>query len=91
MAHEYAHTRANMISLIHSLQPQPVTKLISYKLEGIGSTGWPAFITPRSAVRSRPPLPTFLSISASRDKRQSAGLLTCDGIVTALISKPLRL
>ncbi len=59
MGHEYAHTRCNTISLIHSVQPQPVIEFIIYKLEGIGSKGRPAFITPRSPVRSRPPLPTF--------------------------------
>jgi len=47
------------------LQPQPVIKFISYKLEGTGSTGWPAFITPRSAVRSRPPLRIIAHIATN--------------------------
>ncbi len=36
---------------------QPVIGSVNYELEGIGLTGRRAFITPRSAVRSRPPLP----------------------------------
>jgi hypothetical protein len=45
MGQEYARIGRNRIMQIHSWRPQPVIKLISYKLEGIGSTGWPAFIT----------------------------------------------
>jgi hypothetical protein len=57
MGQEYALVGRNAIYEVHSVQPQPVIELITYKLEGIGSTGWPAFITPRSGV---PPLPYFL-------------------------------
>src|SRR6266545_6477320 len=57
MGQEYALTQRKTINQVHSLQPQPVIEFISYRLEIIGSTGGAAFITPRSAVRSRPPLP----------------------------------
>ena len=63
MGQEYALTRRSMINQIHSLHPQPVIEFISYRLEVIGSTGGAAFITPRSPVRSRPPLPTALLLS----------------------------
>jgi hypothetical protein len=72
MGQEYALTQRKTINQVHSVQPQPVTKFISYKLEGIGSTGKPAFITPRSAVRSRPPLPATSTNSRVTRRKKSA-------------------
>jgi hypothetical protein len=48
MGQEYARTGRNTIIQVHSQRPQPVTKMTSYKLEGIGSKRGVAFITPRS-------------------------------------------
>jgi hypothetical protein len=45
MGQEYARIGRNRIMQMRCRRPQPVMKLIGYKLEGIGSTGRPAFIT----------------------------------------------
>ena len=79
MGQDYALTRRNMINQVHSLQPQPVIEFISYRLEVIGSTGGAAFITPRSAVRSRPPLPISHTISRAYSSKQSRIPRPCRG------------
>jgi len=74
MGQEYARTGRNRIIQVHSQRPQPVTKMTSYKLEGIGLKGKPAFITPRSPVQARPPLPMSPTNSyTSTEVPRSAG------------------